>query len=119
MKKCLTLLAATVLTGMTFASFAAQPYTSPATGQLQASGTVSATGASNLSDLEDKLAEKAKEQGQKALLLILQAVKTRCTVPQLSISSPPPSPNCIRPNAVFCALFTSFSAQFVINVLAF
>lgn len=43
MKKCLTLLAATVLTGMTFASFAAQPYTSPATGQLQASGTVSAT----------------------------------------------------------------------------
>ena len=55
MKKCLTLLAATVLSGMTFASFAAQPYTSPATGQLQASGTVSATGASNLSDLEDKL----------------------------------------------------------------
>ncbi|GEM_PF-7102907 len=51
MKKCLTLLAATVLTGMTFASFAAQPNTSPATGQLQASGTVSATGASNLSDL--------------------------------------------------------------------
>ncbi|MDU1434472.1 MAG: hypothetical protein E6928_14130 [Citrobacter freundii] len=30
MKKCLTLLAATVLTGMTFASFAAQPYTSTA-----------------------------------------------------------------------------------------
>ena len=57
MKKCLTLLAATVLSGMTFASFAAQPNTSPATGQLHASGTVSATGASNLSDLEDKLAE--------------------------------------------------------------
>lgn len=37
MKKCLTLLAATVLTGMTFASFAAPPNTSPATGPLQAS----------------------------------------------------------------------------------
>ena len=50
-------------------SFAAQPYTSPATGQLQASGTVSATGASNLSDLEDKLAEKAKEQGAKGFVV--------------------------------------------------
>ena len=69
MKKCLTLLAATVLSGMTFASFAAQPYTSPATGQLQASGTVSATNASNLSDLEDKLAEKAKEQGAKGFVV--------------------------------------------------
>jgi MqsR-controlled colanic acid and biofilm protein A len=44
-------------------------YTSPATGQLQASGTVSATGASNLSDLEDKLAEKAKEQGAKGFVV--------------------------------------------------
>lgn len=69
MKKYLTLLAATVLTGMTFASFAAQPNTSPATGQLQASGTVFATGASNLSDLEDKLAEKAKEQGAKGFVV--------------------------------------------------
>ncbi|HEB0855134.1 TPA: DUF1471 domain-containing protein [Citrobacter freundii] len=69
MKKCLTLLAATVLTGMTFASFAAQPITSPATGPLQASGTVSAAGASNLSDLEDKLAEKAKEQGAKGFVV--------------------------------------------------
>ena len=62
-------ISATVLTGMTFASFAAQPYTSPATGQLQASGTVFATGASNLSDLEDKLAEKAKEQGAKGFVV--------------------------------------------------
>lgn len=38
-------------------------------GQLQASGTVSATGASNLSDLEDKLAEKAKEQGAKGFVV--------------------------------------------------
>jgi MqsR-controlled colanic acid and biofilm protein A len=48
---------------------AAQPYTSPQTGQLQASGTVFATGASNLSDLEDKLAEKAKEQGAKGFVV--------------------------------------------------
>lgn len=89
MKKCLTLLAATVLTGMTFASFAAQPYTSPATGQLQASGTVSATGASNLSDLEDKLAEKAKEQGAKGFVVNSAGGKIRCTAPQLSISNPP------------------------------
>ncbi|MNI62352.1 Multiple stress resistance protein BhsA precursor [compost metagenome] len=54
---------------MTFASFAAPPNTSPATGPLQASGTVSATGASSLTDLEDKLAEKAKEQGAKGFVV--------------------------------------------------
>ncbi|HCX5702127.1 TPA: DUF1471 domain-containing protein, partial [Escherichia coli] len=31
--------------------------------------TVSATGASNLSDLEDKLAEKAREQGAKGYVI--------------------------------------------------
>lgn len=69
MKKCFTLLAATVLTGLTFASLAAQPITSPETGQLRASGTVSASGATNLSDLEDKLAEKAREQGAKGFVV--------------------------------------------------
>ena len=69
MKKCLTFLAATVLTGMTFATFAAQPNTSPATGPLQASGTVSVSGASSLDDLEGKLAEKAKEQGAKGFVV--------------------------------------------------
>lgn len=69
MKKCLTLLAATVLTGLTFASFAAPPITSQETGQLRASGTVSASGATNLSDLEDKLAEKAREQGAKGFVV--------------------------------------------------
>ena len=91
MKKCLTLLAATVLSGMTFASFAAQPYTSPATGQLQ-----------------------------KALSLILRAAKIRCTVPQPSTSNPPPSqPNCIHPECSFLRAVHFIAAQFVINMLAF
>ncbi len=38
-------------------------------GQLRPTGTVSATGASNLSDLEDKLAEKAREQGAKGYVI--------------------------------------------------
>lgn len=69
MKKCLTFLAATVLAGMTFASFAAPPDTSLATGQLQAAGTISVSGATNLSDLEDRLAEKAKEEGAKGFVV--------------------------------------------------
>ena len=36
---------------------------------LTPAGTVSATGASNLSDLEDKLAEKAREQGAKGYVI--------------------------------------------------
>ena len=55
MKKCLTLLIATVLSGISLTAYAA--------------GTVSATGASNLSDLEDKLAEKAREQGAKGYVI--------------------------------------------------
>ncbi|AMH13913.1 TPA: DUF1471 domain-containing protein [Citrobacter youngae] len=69
MKKCLTFLAATILTGMTFATFAAQPNVSPANGPLQASGTISVSGASSLDDLEGKLAEKAKEQGAKGFVV--------------------------------------------------
>ncbi|CAM7504198.1 MULTISPECIES: DUF1471 family periplasmic protein McbA [Citrobacter] len=63
MKKCLAFLLATAFAGITSAASAAQPLSSPDAGQLRASGTVSATGATNLSELEDKLAEKAKEQG--------------------------------------------------------
>lgn len=80
MKKCLVLLVATTLAGVAFAASAAQPLSSPDTGQLRASGTVSATGATNLSDLEDKLAEKRKNKARKALWLIPQAVRTRCMV---------------------------------------
>ncbi|WP_137469368.1 DUF1471 domain-containing protein, partial [Escherichia coli] len=38
-------------------------------GQLRPAGTVSATGASNLSDLEEKLAEKAREPGEKGYVI--------------------------------------------------
>ena len=69
MKKCLALLVATTLAGVAFAASAAQPLNSPDTSQLRASGTVSATGATNLSDLEYKLAEKAQEQGAKGLVV--------------------------------------------------
>lgn len=69
MKKCLALLIATTLASVTFAASAAQPLSSPDTGQLQMAGTVSATGATNLSELEDKLAEKAHEQGAKGFVM--------------------------------------------------
>lgn len=49
MKKCLTVLAAALLTGMSFSAFAAQPLSSSEAGQLRPAGTVSATGATTLS----------------------------------------------------------------------
>ena len=69
MKKCLTLLIATVLSGISLTAYAAQPMSNLDSGQLRPAGTVSATGASNLSDLEDKLAEKAQEQGAKGFVV--------------------------------------------------
>ena len=69
MRKCLTLLIATVLSGITVTAYAAQPLSNQDSGQLRPAGTVSATGASNLSDLEDKLAEKAREQGAKGYVI--------------------------------------------------
>ena len=72
MKKCLTLLIATVLSGISLTAYAAQPMSNLDSGQLRPAGTVSATGASNLSDLEDKL----------------QAEMTRCSVLQSSTNNP-------------------------------
>lgn len=69
MKKCLTLLIATVLSGISLTAYAAQPMSNLDSSQLRPAGTVSATGASNLSDLEDKLAEKAREQGAKGYII--------------------------------------------------
>ncbi|WP_123000080.1 DUF1471 family periplasmic protein McbA [Escherichia coli] len=69
MKKCLTLLIATVLSGISLTAYAAQPMSNLDSGQLRPAGTVSGTGASNLSDLEDKLAEKAREQGAKGYVI--------------------------------------------------
>lgn len=63
MKTGLAVLVASAFAAVTFTASAAQPLSSPDAGQLRAAGTVSATGANNLSELEDKLAEKAKEQG--------------------------------------------------------
>lgn len=47
MKKCLTLLIATVLSGISLTAYAAQPMSNLDRGQLRPAGTVSATGASN------------------------------------------------------------------------
>ena len=69
MKKRLALLSATALSGITFTAYAAQPLRNQDSGQLRPAGTVSATGASNLSDLEDKLAAKAREQGAKGYVI--------------------------------------------------
>ncbi|STP21095.1 protein involved in colanic acid production [Escherichia coli] len=88
MKKCLTLLIATVLSGISLTAYAAQPMSNLDSGQLRPAGTVSATGASNLSDLEDKLAEKAREQGAKGYVIIPQAEMTRCSVLQSSTNNP-------------------------------
>ena len=63
------LLIATVLSGISLTAYAAQPMSNLDSGQLRPAGTVSATGASNLSDLEDKLAEKAREQGAKGYVI--------------------------------------------------
>ena len=69
MKKCLTLLIATVLSGISLTAYAAQPMSNLDRGQLRPSGTVSATGASTLRELEDKLAEKAREQVAKGYVI--------------------------------------------------
>ena len=45
MKKCLTLLIATVLSGISLTAYAAQPMSNLDSGQLRPAGTVSATGA--------------------------------------------------------------------------
>jgi MqsR-controlled colanic acid and biofilm protein A len=64
MKRSLALIAAGVLATFSFASQAEPQQLNPGqTGQLRPSGTVSVSGASNLDDLQAKLAEKAHEQG--------------------------------------------------------
>ncbi len=63
MKKLLYFCAAITLAALPFATQAAQELTGSQTGQLREVGTVSANNARNLDDLQDKLAEKAREQG--------------------------------------------------------
>jgi len=64
MKKVLIPLAAGALSVLAFAALAApQPLTESDTGQLRPAGTVSVTGATNLDELQQRLAEKAGQQG--------------------------------------------------------
>ncbi|AIR61420.1 DUF1471 domain-containing protein [Cedecea neteri] len=62
MKKLLYFSAVISLAALPFASMAAQEMSDANVGQMQPIGTVTAK-ASNLDDLQAKLAEKAKEQG--------------------------------------------------------
>ena len=58
MKNVKTLIAAAVLSSLSFASFAAV--------EVQKVGTISATAGTNLGSLEDQLAQKADEMGAKS-----------------------------------------------------
>lgn len=60
MKNVKTLIAAVVLSSLSFASFAAVEVQATPEGQ-QKFGTISANGGTNLGSLEDQLAQKAQE----------------------------------------------------------
>jgi len=62
MKNVKTLIAAVVLSSISFASFAAVEVQATPAGQ-QKVGTITATAGTNLSSLEDQLAQKAEEMG--------------------------------------------------------
>lgn len=62
MKNVKTLTAAVVLSSISFASFAAVEVQATPAGQ-QKVGTITATAGTNLSSLEDQLAQKAEEMG--------------------------------------------------------
>lgn len=64
MRKSLLLLATVALAASSFTAQPAAPLSAPADpGPLRPSGTVSASGASNLDDLQAQLAQKAHQQG--------------------------------------------------------
>ncbi|WP_241721984.1 DUF1471 domain-containing protein [Raoultella sp. HC6] len=64
MRKSLLLLATVALAAASFTAQPAAPLSAPAdAGPLRPSGTVSASGASNLDDLQAQLAQKAHQQG--------------------------------------------------------
>ena len=71
MKKYLTLVViATALTTASFSAMAVQSLPqSTDTSQLQPAGTVSVSRASNLDDLQNKLAEKARQEGAKGFVV--------------------------------------------------
>ncbi len=65
MKNVKTLIAAAVLSSLSFASFAAVEVQATPESQ-QKFGTISANGGTNLGSLEDQLAQKAQEMGAKS-----------------------------------------------------
>ena len=71
MKKYLTLVViAAALTTASYSAMAVQSLTqSTDTSQLQPAGTVSVSRASNLDDLQNKLAEKARQEGAKGFVV--------------------------------------------------
>lgn len=70
MKKYLAMAAALALSAMTVSTFAApRELMRGDTGTLRPAGTVSAQGALSLDDLQDQLAEKAREQGAKGFVI--------------------------------------------------
>ena len=70
MKKYLAMAAALALSAMTVSTFAApQQLMRGETGTLRPAGTVSAQGALSLDDLQEELAEKAREQGAKGFVI--------------------------------------------------
>ncbi|BBS36412.1 DUF1471 family periplasmic protein McbA [Enterobacter cloacae complex sp. 2024EL-00215] len=71
MKKYLTLVViAGALATVSFSAWSVQSLTnSTDTSQLRPAGSVSVSNASNLDDLQDKLAEKAREQGAKGFVV--------------------------------------------------
>ena len=69
MKKYLVMLAAASLAGASFTAWSIESLTNGDTGQLRPAGTVQVSGARNLDDLQDKLAEKARVQGAKGYVV--------------------------------------------------
>ena len=69
MKKYLVMLAAASLAGASFAAWSIESLNSGDTSQQRPAGTVQASGARDLDDLQDKLAEKAREQGAKGYVV--------------------------------------------------
>ncbi|WP_058913996.1 multiple stress resistance protein BhsA [Entomohabitans teleogrylli] len=65
MKTINTLIAAAILSSLSFASFAAVEVQSTPAGQQEV-GTIAASAGTNLGSLEDKLAAKADEMGAKS-----------------------------------------------------
>lgn len=79
MKIVKTLIAAVVLSSLSFASFAAVEVQATPEGQ-QKFGTISANGGTNLGSLEDQLAQKAQEMGRSLSVLPLLPARIPFTV---------------------------------------